>query len=170
MAHTFPCGQWCAWWWRGETKLGSILRRSIFPIYTVYFRLPPQNVNSLRPRQALGTIVQMTFSNVFFHEWKVICFYLNYNGSGPLGSNWLYINILSDNCLVPKTRRANIWTNAGLVYHRMSRVSCQKGPTRHAYEWQIGPFWQDTLDICVSRSGWVDGSRIDLPYSIGHVV
>ena len=29
----------------------------------------------------------------------------------------------------------------------MSRVSCQKGPTRHAYAWQIGPFWQDTLDV-----------------------
>ena len=26
-------------------------------------------------------------------------------------------------------------------------VSCQKGPTRHAYAWQIGPFWQDTLNI-----------------------
>ena len=24
-----------------------------------------------------------------------------------------------------------------------------KGPTRHAYAWQIGPFWQDTLDICM---------------------
>ena len=29
----------------------------------------------------------------------------------------------------------------------MSRVSCQKGPTRHAYAWQIGPFWQGTLDV-----------------------
>ena len=29
-----------------------------------------------------------------------------------------------------------------------SMVSCQKGPTCHAYAWQIGPFWQDTLDIC----------------------
>ena len=29
----------------------------------------------------------------------------------------------------------------------ISRVSCQKGPTRHAYAWQIGPFWQDTLDM-----------------------
>ena len=27
-------------------------------------------------------------------------------------------------------------------------VSCQKGPTRHAYAWQIGPFLQDTIDIC----------------------
>ena len=26
-------------------------------------------------------------------------------------------------------------------------VSCQKGPTRHAYAWQIGPFWQDTLEL-----------------------
>ena len=23
-----------------------------------------------------------------------------------------------------------------------------KGPTRHAYAWQIGPFWQDTLNMC----------------------
>ena len=29
----------------------------------------------------------------------------------------------------------------------VSRVSCQKGPTHHAYAWQIGPFWQDTLDL-----------------------
>ena len=29
-----------------------------------------------------------------------------------------------------------------------SMVSCQKGPTRHAYAWQIGPFWQDTLELC----------------------
>ena len=28
-----------------------------------------------------------------------------------------------------------------------SMVSCQKGPTRHDYAWQIGPFWQDTLEI-----------------------
>ena len=26
-------------------------------------------------------------------------------------------------------------------------VSCQKDPTRHAYAWRIGPFWQDTPDI-----------------------
>ena len=29
----------------------------------------------------------------------------------------------------------------------MSRVFCKKGPTRHVYAWQIGPFWQDTLDV-----------------------
>ena len=34
----------------------------------------------------------------------------------------------------------------------ISRVSCQKGPTRHAYAWQIGPFWQDTLDILIKLS------------------
>ena len=26
-------------------------------------------------------------------------------------------------------------------------VSCQKGPTRHAYAWQLGPFWQDTIEL-----------------------
>ena len=31
---------------------------------------------------------------------------------------------------------------------QISRVSCQKGPTRHAYAWQIGPFRQDILDMC----------------------
>ena len=29
----------------------------------------------------------------------------------------------------------------------ISMVFCQKGPTHHAYAWQIGPFWQDTLDL-----------------------
>ena len=28
-----------------------------------------------------------------------------------------------------------------------------KGPyTRHAYAWQIGPFWQDTLDMLKSKA------------------
>ena len=44
-----------------------------------------------------------------------------------------------------------------LVY---SRVSYQKGSTRHAYVWQIGPFWQDTLEMSTMpvklswRYGW----------------
>ena len=28
------------------------------------------------------------------------------------------------------------------------RVSCQKRPTCHSYARHMGPFWQDTLDIC----------------------
>ena len=40
--------------------------------------------------------------------------------------------------------RIFIW---GSTY--ISRVSCQKGPTRHAYAWQIGRFWQETLDISI---------------------
>ena len=31
-------------------------------------------------------------------------------------------------------------------YLSITMVSCQKGPTRHAYAWRIGSFWQDTLD------------------------
>ena len=33
------------------------------------------------------------------------------------------------------------------LYALISRVSCQKRPTRHAYAWQIGPFWQEILDL-----------------------
>ena len=33
----------------------------------------------------------------------------------------------------------------------ISRVCCQKGPTRYAYAWLIGPFWQDTLHMCQVR-------------------
>ena len=29
-------------------------------------------------------------------------------------------------------------------------VSCQKGPTRHAYAWQIGPIWQETLNMRIT--------------------
>ena len=29
----------------------------------------------------------------------------------------------------------------------ISMVTCQKGPTRHAYAWQIEPFWRDTFDL-----------------------
>ena len=39
-------------------------------------------------------------------------------------------------------------------------VSCQKGPTRHAHAWQIGPFWQDTLDVY-----WYSG-QFKLPHSV----
>ena len=36
-----------------------------------------------------------------------------------------------------------------LQVKNISRVSCQKGPSRHAYAWQKGPFWQDTIDMRV---------------------
>ena len=41
-------------------------------------------------------------------------------------------------------------------------VSYQKGPTRHAYAWQIGPFWQDTLEyggLLIEFSQGLDGPR-----------
>ena len=34
----------------------------------------------------------------------------------------------------------------------ISRVSCQKHPTRHAYACQIEPFWLDNLDIYPIRT------------------
>ena len=44
-----------------------------------------------------------------------------------------------------------------LNHVNISMVSCQKGPTRHAYAWQVGPFWQDTLDMWIvipCMDGW----------------
>ena len=41
----------------------------------------------------------------------------------------------------------NIWGKPPISVIIISMVSCQKGPTRHANAQQIGPFWQDTLDI-----------------------
>ena len=37
----------------------------------------------------------------------------------------------------------------------ISRVSCQKGPSRHACAWQIGPCWQDTLNLMQVRMPYV---------------
>ena len=37
------------------------------------------------------------------------------------------------------------------TYTHTSRVSCQKGPTRHAYIRQIGPFWQGILDMTMEH-------------------
>ena len=41
--------------------------------------------------------------------------------------------------------------NAEVAFIPYSMVSCQKGPIRHAYTWQIGPFWQDILDYVTVR-------------------
>ena len=41
-------------------------------------------------------------------------------------------------------------TDRQLFATHSSRVSCQKGPTRHADTWQIGPFWLDTLELGVT--------------------
>ena len=44
------------------------------------------------------------------------------------------------------------WLGSCGQCHTISRVFCQKGPTRHAYAWQIGPFWQDTLNMMLVYS------------------
>ena len=42
-------------------------------------------------------------------------------------------------------------------------VFYKKGPTRHAYAWQIGPFWQNTLEVWIGTQlnlGYVDQGRL----------
>ena len=52
-------------------------------------------------------------------------------------------SVFKDGCKVSHTQMVIFNSDK----EHVSMVSCQKGPTRHAYAWQIGPFWQDTLDI-----------------------
>ena len=54
---------------------------------------------------------------------------------------WIFMAYLSSRFSI------HILTYQSIDKNYMSRVSCQKGPTRHAYAWQIGPFWQDTIDV-----------------------
>ena len=60
------------------------------------------------------------------------------------------------------------WLYTGCKWLYISRVSCQKGPTRHAYAWRIGPFWQDTLNIvnddlyAISRRKQLNGQSFRL--------
>ena len=46
-------------------------------------------------------------------------------------------------------------------------VSCEKGPTRHAYAWQIGPFWQDTIDLENSLHFSRDDSLVPHGWGLG---
>ena len=47
----------------------------------------------------------------------------------------------------------NVLSQMILKSEHISMASRQKGPTRHAYAWQIGPFWQDTLDLKMKSMG-----------------
>ena len=46
-----------------------------------------------------------------------------------------------------RRHRAHCDVTVMLCASLFPKVSCQKGPTRHAYAWPIGPFWQDTLSL-----------------------
>ena len=68
----------------------------------------------------------------------------------------------------PKLQKA--WNLNLFDFTFMSIVSCQKGPTRHAYAWQIGPFWQDTLDVYLAMvSLEAMGDRFWGLCCIGHI-
>ena len=74
---------------------------------------------------------------------------------GPLGTNFseilIEIHTFSFKKMHLKMSSGKWWPFClglnVLIAILISRVSCQKGPTRQAYAWQIGPFWQDTLNM-----------------------
>ena len=47
---------------------------------------------------------------------------------------------------------SDVWPYAIVITersHPISRVSCQKGPICYASARRVGPFWQDTIDLCM---------------------
>ena len=64
--------------------------------------------------------------------------------------NWhdlpLKVNSIISDCINMEQWYRNILIFKSISLHKcftkqISMVSCQKGPTCHAYAWQIGPFW-----------------------------
>ena len=52
----------------------------------------------------------------------------------------------------PPIKAANLVANSGNTAYGVGVIIdgiLPEGPTRHAYAWQIGPFWQDTIDLWV---------------------
>ena len=114
---------------------GSIGRQCVSEPTSFTGRLLLYWVNTLSPRQNDRQFADDIFKCIFVNE-KVCIFIqmsMKYVPNGPV-NNKLLVQIMA-------------WRRLG----HNSMVSCQKGPTRHAYAWQIGPFWQDTLHL------WPDG-------------
>ena len=84
--------------------------------------------SSLPFKPMLGIALQRKFGMVMYFDHLLDCFDFDY-------TLWIIQSLQ--------------WTWACMAWKwfYISRVSCQKGPTRHAYACQIGPFWQDTLDL-----------------------
>ena len=98
-------------------------------------------------------ISRKTLCLSLFHTIKIYIY--NEIKVGCLGSHVLCNHHLTDTFTKQKCSQCS--EPKWLDDHTL-RVSCQKGPTRHAYAWQIGPFWQDTLDICNVFSYWLKPS------------
>ena len=65
---------------------------------------------------------------------------------------WFYV-FLEYHVIFVRFCLANNERQMAITYKLM--VSCQKGPSRHAYAWQIGPYWQDTLVFKVWSCCWL---------------
>ena len=98
--------------------------------------------------QYKGMLSSLTIISKRFYSKAMVRKHL---GLGSLNLRSL-ISLLRNFCfLLSSSNRFHIWWVSSQLscngICQISMVSCQKGPTRHAYSWQIGPFWQDTINI-----------------------
>ena len=104
-----------------------IMRLSHIPKYTTLEQKRTNICTFLFQNGVWWDLVQ-----VYFEICGRVLFFLRYLHKKA------YIFSSNDN-LTSYHSRKSLWWN-------ITMVSCQKGPNRHAYAWQIGPFWQDSLD------------------------
>ena len=81
--------------------------------------------------------------------FKIKCLINNemFKINGSCRTHIFIVSTVPADDLAPLSARTSADTVMTMTSFGISRVSCQKGPTHHAYAWQIGPFWQDTLDM-----------------------
>ena len=84
---------------------------------------------------------------------------------------WVVPILLCKQILLIRTKAMNMGLIPGKVIMYISSdvfflnpksilmVSWQKGPNCHAYAWQIGPFWQDTLDMRLNKKSFIMRSK-----------
>ena len=81
----------------------------------------------------------------YYSNWLTLSQYSAWNilGNGWVPNQFCYGIQFCRHRFIQVVNTARQFASSNIV---LTMVSCQKGPTHHAYAWRIGPFWQDTLD------------------------
>ena len=116
----------------GHTKIGVL-------------EFKAQKMSYERPVKFMGGLVQICSNSIASAQWSYSSLALSHRFYTFKASKEAVVLENTDLCMNSGTFLTD--TKQGNMFTLTSMVSCQKGPSRHAYAWQIGPFWQDTLDM-----------------------
>ena len=98
--------------------------------------------------------------NMYMHTFALLCTIIApcydilflIRTQGPINYPWFLALFTYTECVIHLVSvitetLCTCMLHSVLFVSDISRVYCQKGPTHHAYAWQIGPFWQNTLNM-----------------------